>query len=117
LGLLGVARAAFERGLAINAAHPLVLGKLTEVLLALGDWHAAAHVVRWTLRHEPRHPRALALQGALGRLSEGRSELARPGDLGSRTCPCLFLASLLFLFRRGIDDRVSLHELRETLRR
>ena len=44
LGYLAVARHAFEAGLRINAHHPLLLGRLLDVTLALGDWEAAGQV-------------------------------------------------------------------------
>ena len=54
LGYLAVARHAFERGLRINPHHPLLLDRLLDVTLALGDWEAAGQVsvVSATLLHE-----------------------------------------------------------------
>jgi hypothetical protein len=45
LGRLAIARHAFERGLRINPNHPLLLGRLLDVALALGDWEAAGQVM------------------------------------------------------------------------
>ena len=39
-----MARHAFERGLRINPHHPLLLDRLLDVTLALGDWEAAGQV-------------------------------------------------------------------------
>jgi len=47
---LAVARHAFERGLRINPHHPLLLDRLLDVTLALGDWEAAGQVLNaWSL--------------------------------------------------------------------
>ena len=44
-GLWGAARNVFEHGLARHPRHALMLEKLVEVLLQLGDWPAAAPLI------------------------------------------------------------------------
>lgn len=44
-GLWGAARNVFEHGLARHPRHALMLEKLVEVLLQLGDWHAASPLI------------------------------------------------------------------------
>jgi len=61
LGYLSVARHAFESGLRINSRHTLILERLMEVLLNLGDWEAAAQLARRLLQLNPGHPRAAAI--------------------------------------------------------
>ena len=61
LGRLSVARHAFECGLRINSRHMLLLERLMEVLLKLGDWEAAAQLARRLLQSDPGHPRAAAI--------------------------------------------------------
>jgi calcineurin-binding protein cabin-1 len=56
--LLHLARHALERGLVARPNHPLLLEDLAEVLLAVGDYPACAHVAGLLLRLDPRHSRA-----------------------------------------------------------
>ena len=41
-----MARLVFEHGLARHPRHALMLEKLVEVLMRLGDWHAAAPLIQ-----------------------------------------------------------------------
>ena len=65
LGSWALARHAFERGLRINSSHVLILERLMEVLLRLGDWEAAGQLARRLLLRNPGHPRALAVTVAM----------------------------------------------------
>jgi hypothetical protein len=60
LGIWGLSRAVFERGLACNTRHPLLLEKLMEVVLHIGDWDAAAHLAARIL-HQVWHSHLLPL--------------------------------------------------------
>ncbi len=63
-GLWGVARNVFEHGLARHPRHALMLEKLVEVVLQLGDWHAASPLIKRILHrcsccissHKPQLP-------------------------------------------------------------
>jgi hypothetical protein len=44
-----VARSVFEHGLVKHPRHVIMLEKLVEVLLQLGDWHAAMPLVKQML--------------------------------------------------------------------
>lgn len=46
----GVARSVFEHGLMRHPRHAIMLEKLVEVLLHLGDWHAAMPLVQRMLQ-------------------------------------------------------------------
>ena len=65
LGYWALARHAFECGLRINSRHVLILERLLEVLLRLGDWEAAEQLARRLLQQDPGHPRATSIAGAL----------------------------------------------------
>jgi len=65
LGQWGLARAAFEGGLRGSPRRTLMAERLVEVLLQLGDYHAAAAAAARLLRLDRCHPRALRLAAAL----------------------------------------------------
>lgn len=67
LGSWALARHAFERGLRINSSHVLILERLLEVLLRLGDWEAAGQLARRLLQRNPGHPRASAVVAAMAK--------------------------------------------------
>ncbi|CAL8466575.1 g6111 [Coccomyxa elongata] len=69
-GQWGAARAVFEHGLARHPRHALMLEKLVEVLMRLGDWHAALPLIKRILLRDPNHPRARHLAAFLEQPSE-----------------------------------------------
>jgi len=64
-----VARRCLEAGLRVNGTHPLLLEKLAETCLALGDTPAAQAAATALLAAAPGHPRALEVRAALQRVA------------------------------------------------
>ena len=59
-GYWAAARSAFERGLALDPAHPTMADKLLQLLLHVGDGGAAGALAAAMLRRNPRHAGAAA---------------------------------------------------------
>lgn len=84
LGYSGVARCAFERGLERSPKHVPLLDRLADLLLCMGDHHAAHAILCALLRCSPGHPAGLAkarfLGPGLGVPPQQPSRLWRPED-------------------------------------
>lgn len=102
LGSWPLARHAFERGLCINSCHVLILERLLEVLLRLGDWEAAGQLARRILQRDPAHLRASSVAAAMaeaptrsGAWRASRAILRAPLARGGNWC----MSSELFCCR------------------
>ena len=76
LGRWGVARTVFEHGLRRHPGRAIMAEKLAEVVMQLGDWHAAQPILARMLAQDPAHPRALQLS----ELVKAAAFLAHQGD-------------------------------------